>query len=429
MNQIFELNMAVVAERWPGMSSLLQAQDIGSLDAELREGIESTLVINGVQLSSRHDRIAEARLQSSIVDGDAHVVHLYGPGLGELPLAFLSRAGLKRLEVHILNEAIFALVLHLVDQRGWLDDPRVSLTMAGDHRNIASPCFASPPELVLASEFNAKIRDQLVASLMVSFVNNRFAPDSPVLQARFESNKALIRNDCDVSDLFGSRPGGEVWVVATGPSLATQYAYLRSAKMRSEIPLLIAVDTALVPLLDNGVRPDMVVSVDQLTSIRTLPPVESKNLPLVYFPMLDNEVLAAWQGTRYAAYSPSALYAELLAEIPRGVLYAGGSVLHAAVDLAVKMGAQKIVLFGADFALVGDQGHAGWLAGELAPRYNTSDWVLNGHGQRVKTLLNLRSYLCTLEHYIAAHPAVQFFNTSREGALIQGAAYHPEFVK
>jgi len=56
-------------------------------------------------------------------------------------------------------------------------------------------------------------------------------------------------------------------------------------------------------------------------------------------------------------------------------------------------------------------------------------WVLNGYGERVKTFLNFRSFICGLERYIARHPEVHFFNTSRLGAVIDGTTYLPEFTQ
>ena len=42
--------------------------------------------------------------------------------------------------------------------------------------------------------------------------------------------------------------------------------------------------------------------------------------------------------------------------------------------------------------------------------------------------MNFRSYLYGVCELIAAHPDVTFFNTSKDGALIEGARFHPEFV-
>ncbi|HAB01625.1 MAG TPA: motility accessory factor Maf-2, partial [Pseudomonas sp.] len=79
-------------------------------------------------------------------------------------------------------------------------------------------------------------------------------------------------------------------------------------------------------------------------------------------------------------------------------------------------------------AFPGDRTHTGWDDGVLGPTVSAArHWVLDGHGQRVRTQLNFRGYLIDLERYIARHPEVRFFNTSRAGALIAGTDYDPEF--
>ena len=87
-------------------------------------------------------------------------------------------------------------------------------------------------------------------------------------------------------------------------------------------------------------------------------------------------------------------------------------------------------LFGADFCFSADKTHAGWEDGALSsPVATATHWVLNGMGNRAKTQPNFRSYLCELERYIARHPEIKFYNTSRIGALIDGTSFHPEFIK
>ena len=149
----------------------------------------------------------------------------------------------------------------------------------------------------------------------------------------------------------------------------------------------------------------------------------------MYFPLLANELLQAWQGKRYAAYSASRLYAAARRQVDKAVLYSAGSVIHPALDLAVRMGAARVTLFGADFSYPGDKTHAGWGDGVLGQGFSCArHWVINGHGERVRTQLNFRSYLYGVSEYIAAHPEVMFLNTSKDGALIEGASFHPEFV-
>jgi hypothetical protein len=429
MSEFFERNVDVIQQRWPALAVRLLVEDTSLLQADLVEGLGSTLSINGIQLTSRHDRTREARVQADSLPVDSAVLHVYGTGLGDLQVELLERASLQRLYVHILNGAVFALVLQLLEQHQWLSDPRVELLYAGDLAEIQLPFFALPSELVLADDFNAKIRDRLISETHLTFNNREFNPQSPEIIERLQACLPLATADADVAELFGSQAGREVFVIATGPSLEQHFDTLRAIRGQEGRPLFICVDTAYRPLLKHGIHPDIVVSIDQRISARHLPSEDSAGIRLVYMPMLDPLVLQAWQGARYAAYSSSPIYQSLREQLPKGELYVGGSVIHPAADLAVKMGAAQITLFGADFAFPGDKTHAGWNDGDLGPQLGAAKhWVLDGHGQRIKTQLNFRSYLCELERFIAGHPQVRFYNSSRAGAIIVGTTFHPEFA-
>ncbi|MGC5700257.1 DUF115 domain-containing protein [Pseudomonas sp. NFXW11] len=428
MSDSFEHNARLIGERWPAMLPRLLAEDSDALQADLVEGLGSTLSVGGIQLTSRHDRTREAELQAASLP-EVPVVHVYGCGLGDLQQVLLARPGLQRLHVHILNGALFKLVLQLLEQP-WLADPRVELLYAGDLQEIQLPFFALPAELVLADEHNAKIRDRLISETHLTFNNRLFAGDTAQLAERLAAVEPWVLVDTDVAQLFASQPGRETLVIATGPSLEQHYSALRSLAEGAERPLLICVDTAYLPLQRQGIQVDLVVSIDQRISTRHLPAAGSAGTALVYLPLADPQVLEGWQGPRYVGYSASPVFAQMRQRIARSQLHGGGSVIHPAVDLAVKMGARRITLFGADFAFPLDRTHAGWQDGDLGPQLQLArHWVLDGNGQRVKTQLNFRSYLCELERYIANHPEVAFFNTSRSGAMISGTAWHKDFVQ
>ncbi|PMY66183.1 MULTISPECIES: motility associated factor glycosyltransferase family protein [Pseudomonas] len=428
MSESFEGNAQAIQARWPRLLERLLAEDSAGLQADLVEGLGSTLSISGIQLTSRHDRTAEARIQAASLPADSPVIHLYGTGLGDLQQILLENPALQRLQVHILNGAVFALVLQLLDQQAWLNDPRVELGYAGDLTEIQLPFFALPSELVLADDYNAKIRDRLVSEVHLAFNNRDFVADSPEVAQRLQASAELVASDSDVAQLFGSQPGREIFVIATGPSLERHFERLREIRAQARRPLFICVDTAYRPLLKQGIEPDIVVSIDHRISSLHLPPEKSAAITLVYLPMVDPRILALWQGPRYVGYSASPIYTRMRGQLPKAQLYVGGSVIHPAVDLAVKMGAEQVTLFGADFAFPMNKTHAGWLDGELGPQLGAArHWVLDGHGQRVRTQLNFRSYLCELERFIAGHPRVRFYNSSRDGAMIAGTTYHPEF--
>jgi len=429
MSEIFQRNIAVLEQRWPTLLQRLLGEDPDELDAQLVNGQGSTLSINGIQLTSRHDRLKEAQLQANSLPPAAPVVHLYGCGLGDLQRTLLTSPALQRLHVYVLNGALFILVLQLLEQDDWLRDPRVELSYAGDHREISLPFFALPAELVLADDFNARIRDRLISETHLSFTNREFSADDPLIRQQLAQGMALLREDADVASLFGSQPGCEVFVIATGPSLAQHLPRLRQLRDCAERPLFICVDTAYRPLRANAIAPDIIVSIDHRIHGLHLPAEGSANIKLVYMPRIDAGLLRSWQGPRFVGYSYSPLYQSLREQVPKGCLYVGGSVIHPAIDLAVRMGASRITLFGADFAFPNDQTHTGWNDGALGPQLHQSrHWLLDGRGQRVRTQLNFRSYLIELERYIALHPEVEFFNTSRDGALIAGTHFDPDWT-
>ena len=430
MSEFFQANAEVVERRWPALFARLLNEDSSAIEAELTQGLGSTLSIGGIQLTSRHDRVREAQIQAASLSADKPQLHVYGTGLGDLPTVLLERTGLERLYVHILNGALFALVLQLIDQREWLQDKRVELLYAGDLPDICTPFFALPAEMLLADDYNAKIRDRLVSEVHLSFNNREFDPQSPFIQQRLQDCLPVLLADDDVATLFGTCAGREIYVIGTGPTLEQHFERLAAIRERAGRPLIICVDTAYRPLREHGIVPDYVVSIDQRISFRHLPFEESDGIPLVYLPMSDPEVLRAWKGKRYGGYSASPVYAALREQHPRALLHVGGSVIHPAVDLAVKMGAARITLFGADFAFPMNKTHPGWNDGDLGPSVNQArHWVRDGYGQRVSTQLNFRGYLCVLERYIASQPQVAFFNSSRAGAQIAGTGFNQEFVQ
>ncbi|WP_296182536.1 motility associated factor glycosyltransferase family protein [Pseudomonas sp. UBA1879] len=429
MSETLQRNLAAIERRWPDVARRLLAENTEAVPAQLLEGQGSTLSVNGIQLTSRHDRVAEAQRQAESLPADSPQLYLYGTGLGDLQRVLLAANTLRALHVYILNGALFALVLQLLEQDDWLTDPRVELAYADAASEIRLPFFALPAELVLADDSSARIRDRLVSEVHVGFTNQTFSPDSAETAERLEQGRALLLSDADVADLFDSQRGRDAFIIATGPSLQQHLPRLTEVFHAAQRPVFICVDTAYVSLRQHGIKPDLVISIDHRIAPRHLPPEDTDGIALVYLPGQDADVLKAWQGPRYGGYSSSPIYSVMRNEIPRGHLHMGGSVIHPAVDLAVKMGAPRLTLFGADFAFPGGKTHTGWGDGHLGPNVDVArHWVLDGRGDKVKTQLNFRSYLIELERYIASHPDVTFLNTSRDGAFIAGTTFDPTWT-
>jgi hypothetical protein len=389
--ELLVVQRRLLRARWPELQFDPEVEYQQNLELEFISGSVRSLCVRHIQLASRHDPLAEAELQASSIPRSARVT-LYGFGLGELPRLLLARAELSELRVVVLNRALLALVLEHVDMRDWLVDPRVHLSLA---------------------------------HAQASYVNRRFAANISSHVERLAENSCFVDSDRNVMELFGTHAGSEAYVVGAGPSLLQTISRLQEATARAtrSRPIIVAADTALRTLLAHDVTPNFVVAMDPYLKPEYLPAQGSEGIGLVYFPLVPGAIVSAWGGPRYLALSNSPLYASLL-ETNRGVLWAGGSVIHPAVDLAVQLGARSVTLFGVDFAFVGGRTHAGWENGELGKDLLRADhWVMNSRGEKVRSSVNFASYLCALEDYIEARPSVRFSNSSEAGAAICGAPF------
>ncbi|WP_368152523.1 motility associated factor glycosyltransferase family protein [Aeromonas sp. R2-4] len=421
-------HLAIIEQRWPQLAAHLTVAQLGDLQVELCEGLSSTLLVNGIQLTSRHDRVKEAELQAATLP-DVPVLHLYGTGLGDLQKVLLTRPRLETLHVHIMHHNLFTLVLALLEHDEWLQDPRVELSLAADEQEIVLPFFALPSELEVAEDAACRIRGRLISEILAGYTRQRFDPASPRILSRLAENMSLVAKDGDVSSLFGSRPDSSALVIASGPTLAQHLPKLAGWLAHHPDWLVICVDTALVSLRSYGLAPHLVVSIDDALTPDRLPGAGLDTVPLVYAPMVPSDTLNAWPGPRLTTYSASPMYATLARKHPKGTLHQGGSVIHPTVDLAVQIGCTEVLLLGCDFAFPGGQTHAGWQDGALGPSASQAlSWVVDGHGNRVSTNPNFTTYQIELERYMAAHPKVHFWNSSRDGAALLGSEYHPDFV-
>ncbi|QSX39717.1 motility associated factor glycosyltransferase family protein [Shewanella cyperi] len=426
MTDLLQQNMAIIRRRWPEVAQAMDAADPDSLDAMLVTGAEQTISVNGIQLSSRHNRLSEVELLAAQLPETTPSIFLYGLGMGDLPRELLARPALKNLILIPLNMALLKLLLSYTEQQDWLIDPRCELILPSNQSQFREPAIALIADMVLAEDSAAELRNKWLVKNQLQFSARDHRPDDKEILQRFTDNGELIRSEPDVSLLFNKTQGERLIIACPGPSLSDCLPGLLLAQQSATPYKIIALDTAFKALFEHGIRPDIVVSIDAAIDRNHLHIEASNDISLVYFPRLANEVIRAWKGPRYMAYSASSLY-----DIPRQIkmhssLYAGGSVLHPAVDLAVKMGASDIILLGCDLAFPGNRTHTGWEDGELNMHIGAQgqhQWLVSNAGDKVITSLSFMSYLDALQDYIQARPAKRFYTTSLNGAAIQGCGY------
>lgn len=427
MTDIAAQNLKICKRRWPALAAQISA---AAPPQELAwEGSEDNpaLAVAGHRLWSAYDSEAEARLQATMIPEGSTQAWVYGVGSGDLIRELLKRDAIRQLNLVPLNLGLFHLLLHVLDHRDWLSDPRVKLGDPSTQTRVYEPFTAIPPCLSLCDPVLTGLQERINDALIKPFERERQQRRASMRQRQIKQNIDLIRSDGDVTSLFDTRPGSTAFVAIAGPTLAKTAPWILDHRDQG---LLIAVDGALTPLLGIGLVPDYVLSLDdnRETIIRYFSGDLSPcvNGALIYTPIVHHDVLMRWPGHRLAMYTCESIYDDLRSRHPRGELFVAGSVSHPAVDLSVKIGAKTVMMFGADFGFPDGHIHANDNApiDFYANAAKAGATTINGHGKQIQTMLSFNGYRLGLEQLIARHPRVEFVNMSREGARIQGSSYH-----
>jgi hypothetical protein len=415
-----ESAVALLKQRFPEVARAVECER--PLSATPSEGTpDATLICRGLHLTSCVDRRAEAELQAREVPLDALSATVYGLALGDLPRVLLERPALRELRVVVLNPALFSAANRCAPMT-FLGDMRVKLVLGRDETRVARPFAVAPACLRLAEDAALPIRDRVQQELTERFQRAGMAELVQSLGTTAEV-AARLERDQDAGQFFGSHAGGRAVVVAAGPSLERALPYLK--QVRDQVRL-VTVTTALRVLARAGLTPDFVGAVDRRLELGAhfdgLDLEPFRNTPLVYLAGVHPAVLDRWPGPRFAAFRTGSNDGAEFPKSPKAELFCSGTVTHAAVDLAVRLGSAEVELIGVDFCFPEGKPHAGEspLAQGLASAGPTA---LNGHGERVPSTLALLGYLRDLEEYVARSTHVRFVKRGREGAAFTGVPW------
>lgn len=170
--------------------------------------------------------------------------------------------------------------------------------------------------------------------------------------ANYEANRGLISRSPRVSWLFGKFNDVPALIVGAGPSLEKNIHLLGSIQGRAAV---IAVDTALMPLVSAGVSPALTVMLDPQPDVaRFFEGVNTSRKILVAPSIASPKALSGWKGeiVFYNKFAPDIPALTRIASQSQelGFLIPGGSVLSVGLDLAFRMGSGAIGFAGQDLS-------------------------------------------------------------------------------
>lgn len=210
-------------------------------------------------------------------------------------------------------------------------------------------------------------------------------------------------------------------VVAAGPSLEKNIHVLKQLKGRA---LIIAVDTALRYLAEQGLRPDLAITVDADKPIRLFEPDAVRQMQLVMDTGASRGAVDLLSGQRLIVSGGHYAYYKKVFQIANrkfAFLKNGGSVATLAFSLAWEWGFQRIVLVGQDLALAPDKVHAGSDDVDLHKLDGNKIAIEGYYGETVYTTWDYDVYRKWIEEKIQEKDCPEIINATEGGAKIAGA--------
>ncbi len=393
---------------------------------ELEQGLEATLIVDGRQLTSRHNREVQAQHLCRSINFNEDVV-IYGFGLGDEIRYVLSKLSSgKHVYIILLNPQLFVSLLSIDETlSGIFQDTRVVFTIPDNRDPIRKNCVVIFPELYLAPEEFNDLKSRLISQLDDAYGRKIFneAAATKITNCML-NNRQLLSTAHLYADSVIKKTSG-ILVLGSGPSLQLQTDCLK--KLISDGYKTIAVDTALTELENINVVPDYVVTTDVGVGIYIGKSIfkkfqNYKNSTLFYSGASPSNLIAPFPGPKYCLVSERlvSLMPELFKDKTYRLHNGIGSVLLSAVLLAIDMQPRNIALLGADFAFIGGQTHAGIENSSYAPS-SVRIKVECMDGSMQDTIRNFLLYKQYLERIIKQHQKdIKFTNYSKTGAVIYG---------
>lgn len=214
-------------------------------------------------------------------------------------------------------------------------------------------------------------------------------------------------------------------LVSAGPSLNKNIQMLKKAKNRL---FILAVDTAVKPLVKAGIMPDAFITIDAKKDLDLVEIDGAEKIPVIapataLYKIMDRQ--KAKKIFYYDSYLlPYAVYFINDKTLPD--VSTGGSVACSGFSLLHKLGYQTIILVGQDLAFTDNKSHADGTFEDKMPTLDTQgmEMIKGNYVDKIPTRMDFRMFLTWFEEYIRdikeANPAIRVVNATAGGAYIEG---------
>ena len=449
-NSIYDHNMAALSKRYPDLADKIDKLiEDGSYKIVLseRKALPNLLFEHHHALCAYYDNADPLTYCINYINSlrlkNTPIIFFFGIGLG-YQLAYFFQHMVDSLKVNsaIIVEKdlrIFKKALEAVDLSPYILSPDIKFYVGMELYEISADFdskireknlstflktfkfIVMPAGHLLHGKYYAELINAIndTCDRILSIVGNDPYDGLLGLQNTFTNISEILKNP-GINMLYGKfrkRPG---IVIATGPSLKKNMHLLKDLYDRA---LLISVDASLKVLMDEGIKPHLVASLERTPGIDNL--VEGiKGLDDVYYTTYDAvtpETLKAYNGPKIFVHRNYAYYDWM--GIDKGKLLVGPSTANMAFKIAETLGCNPIILIGQDLSL-GKDGYThaqGALTNETMEKHRWPFFEIPGNdGNPVKTTQVWYDMLKFYEYDISNYKGT-CINATEGGAKINGA--------
>lgn len=369
-------------------------------------------------------------------------VFLFGVGSGAYLKAFIKNSEKEvNLIVYEPSATIFCTMLEEIDLSSEIENRPIAFIVKGinemEYKPVMDKVVAVESMGFLKEEIHPNYRElfgeelvdhirqlhRKVESMRVNY--NTGVLFSKDLAQNVLGNMKYICDGYNTKKLSDAVPNkGPGILVAAGPSLDKNIRELKKAKNKG---FILAVDTAMKPLLRAGIVPDAFVTVDPHKMLKLVEIEGAEQIPVIAPTSARHALLERQKGKKIFYYDGYVMPLHLYQMNGKQFfdVSTGGSVACNCFSLLYKMGFDTIILVGQDLAYTDNKSHADGTFEEKMPEKDTRNMIMvkGNYQEKVPTLQNLRIYLDWFNMYVTGakkHYDIRVINATEGGAYIEG---------
>lgn len=314
------------------------------------------------------------------------------------------------------NEKIYIIIKDIND-----NEFRTVLNKSVDWNNIGSQmlCFHPYYDQIFMNDYKNFLKDLNDNNTQVFINRNTAQLMGEAVVKNTIHNFRYLKESNILMDLFDIIPQDiPAIIVSAGPSLDKNITDLKEAKNKS---IIIATDRALDFLLDKGIEPDFIVTLDAIKPLKYFSNRENLDIPLLCKIESNQEILDFHKG-RKIWYDSHAFFNNLHEKFNKQLtrINAGGSVATAAFSICLELNICRIILVGQDLAYGGKYTHAGGIEGNGNIETGIADYVEDIYGNMIPTRYDWKYFKIWFEDAISNYSKIEVIDATEGGAKIKG---------